>query len=139
MSDASFDLVVQTSKRWMQAWMDQDRAKLEDMLTDDYSLIIASAPGERFERPQWLEIAVGPYRCTRFSYEDVQVREVAPDVLAMSAIADFDATMNGVERSGRFFVTDLWRREDGRWKVCARFSSPLQDDAASIREMVASN
>ncbi len=128
--------LVETSKRWMQAWIDQDRDVLESIVADDYSLVIASAPAERFERAAWLDIAVGAYRCARFAYEDIQLRQVAPGLVAMSAIADFDATMNGVDRSGRFFVTDLWRVEDGSWKVCARFSSPLAADDASIREML---
>lgn len=40
----------------------------------------------------------------------------------MSAIADFDATMAGIDRSGRYFVTDLWRRTDLGRQVCARYS-----------------
>ena len=119
----------------MAAWQAQDRGALETFLATDYSLVIASAPGQRFERDSWIEIAVGPYVCTRFAYRDVQLREVGDGLVAMSAVADFDATMNGVDRSGLFFVTDLWRREGEDWKVCARFSSPLQDDFASIREM----
>ena len=136
MSDG-FAGLVETSERWMQAWKDQNRAVLEEVLADDYSLVIASAPGERFERDRWLEIAVGPYKCSRFAYSDIQLRDLGNGLAAMSAIADFDATMNGIGRAGRFFVTDVWRREDGGWKVCARFSSPMQADAASIREMVA--
>lgn len=137
--DNRFEGLVETSERWMRSWKEQDRAALEAVLAENYSLVIASAPGERFERDRWLEIAVGPYKCSRFAYSDILLRDLGGGIVAMSAIADFDATMNGVDRSGRFFVTDLWRRGDDGWKACARFSSPMQADAASIREMVASS
>ena len=136
MSQADFETVISTSKRWMQAWINQDRATLESILAPDYALIVSTGPDHRFERGDWLTTAVGPYVCTRFAYEAIQVRAIADDLMAMSAIADFDASMAGIDRSGRFFVTDLWRRRDGRWQVCARYSSPPSIAEESVRAMV---
>lgn len=135
MDDADFNAVREASDRWMAAWVAQDRAKLEAILADDYALVVSTVPTIAFPRSNWLDIAVGAYVCTRFEYDGVQLRRVADDMIAMSAIADFDATMAGIDRSGRYFVTDLWRREGGSWKVCGRYSSRPGEVDDSVRAM----
>lgn len=57
----------------------------------------------------------------------------------MSAIADFDATIGGIDRSGRYFVTDLWRRAAGSahgWQICVRYSSRPGEPGASVRALL---
>jgi hypothetical protein len=127
------------STRWMRAWMDQDRATLEPFLAPDYALIISTVPTHRFDRANWLDTAVGPYVCTRFAYDGVQVRELGAGIAIMSAVADFDATMAGIDRSGRYFVVDVWRRVEGSphgWQVSARYSSRPGQADASVKAMV---
>jgi hypothetical protein len=135
MSDADFDEVLDTSRRWMQAWMDQDREVLDSILAPDYALVISTIPTVPFERPAWLETAVGAYVCTRFVYDGVHMRRVADDLIIMSAIADFDATIGGIDRSGRYWVTDVWRRSDDGWKICARYSYRPGGPDASVRAL----
>ena len=123
--------IEERSTRWMQAWLAQDRATLEDSLAPDYALIVSAMPGRRMDRALWLATCED-YRCTSFRYRDVQVRELAPGLTVMSAIAEQQAEMNGVDRSGAFFLTDVWRREpDGDWRVCARYSSHPEPVTAS--------
>jgi ketosteroid isomerase-like protein len=123
------------SDRWMQAWVEQDRATLEDSLAPDFALIVSSMPNERFERDRWLATC-DIYRCSSFAYRDVQVRELAPGLAVMSAVADQQAQMNGVDRSGAFFLTDVWRLEpDGEWRVCARYSSHPEPGSASAQAL----
>jgi ketosteroid isomerase-like protein len=131
-----FDQVHAASEQWMRAWIEQDRATLEKLLAPDYALVIATAPDHRFDRAAWLELAVGAYVCTRFQYEHVQLRRIVDGVIVMSAIADFDATMDGADRSGRFFVTDVWRRANGGWQVCARYSSPPSETDPTVASMI---
>ena len=123
--------IEERSTRWMQAWLAQDRATLEDSLAPDYALIVSAMPGRRMDRALWLATC-DYYRCTSFRYRDVQVRELAPGLAVLSAIAEQQAEMNGVDRSGAFFLTDVWRREpDGDWRVCARYSSHPEPVTAS--------
>jgi ketosteroid isomerase-like protein len=132
--DSAFAIIRERAQRWMEAWRDQDLPTLEDTLAADYSLIISSAPAERIERDRWLAM-IGTYVASRVEYLDVEMRRMSPDLVVMSSVLVADATMGDVDRSGRFFCTDLWREENGLWKVCARFSSPLFDDSASINQM----
>lgn len=132
--------IQELSKAWMQGWIDQDREVLEQFLAPDYALVVSSVPLHLFDRANWLETAVGPYVCTRLSYDGVQVRSLGNGIAVMSAVADFDATMAGIDRSGRYFVTDIWRRlsdSPHTWQVCARYSSSPGEADASVRAMTA--
>ena len=137
--DADFADIEQRSRQWMDAWMAQDRAALEPYMADDYVLIVSSVPQHRVDRETWLRTATSAYRCTRFAYEGIQMRRIADGVIAMSSITDFDAVMDNVDRSGRYFVTDLWRRDSGDWKICARYSSRPGEADEGIRRAVAAS
>ncbi|MEO8547698.1 MAG: nuclear transport factor 2 family protein [Sphingomicrobium sp.] len=116
-------MIEDLSDRWMQAWVRNDRAVLEETLAHDFALIVSAAPTHQTDRATWLATAGTRYTCSQFRYRDVQVRDLGP-VAVMSAIAEFTAEIDGVDRSGPMFLTDVWRRsEDGRWQVCARYSS----------------
>ncbi len=123
--------ILARSERWMQAWVKQDRAVLEDSMAPDFALIVSAMPDQRMERDRWLATC-DRYVCTRFAYDGVQVRELAPGLAVMSAIGDQRATLGDVDRSGRFFVTDVWRLGgDGRWQVCSRYTSHPESSGAS--------
>ena len=64
MSDADFESVTAASARWMQAWMDQDRATLDAFLGPDFALLVSTVPDRPMERAEWLETAVTAYVCT---------------------------------------------------------------------------
>jgi hypothetical protein len=135
-SAKDFENILGASERWMRAWQDQDRATLEELLAPDYSLVVASAPHYHFDRDDWIDLATGSYRCSRFAYDHVQFRRLGPDIVAMSAIADFDSTLGKRDRSGRFFVIDLWKRGGSGWQVCARYSSPPPELDRTITFMI---
>ena len=63
-------LIEERSSRWMQAWVSQDRATLEDCLAPDFALIVSANPQQRFERGRWLATC-DIYRCSSFRYRDV--------------------------------------------------------------------
>jgi hypothetical protein len=126
-------IIADRSNRWMQAWVEQDRATLEDSLASDFALIVSANPTQLFPRDRWLATC-DVYLCSSFAYRDVAVRELAGGLAVMSSIADQQASLNGVDRSGAFFLTDVWRLEgDGQWRVCARYSSHPEPSGASAR------
>ncbi len=133
-TEADFAAVRATSDRWMRAWVEQDLPALDSVLAPDFTLIIGNAPAGRVSRAEWLAM-VPRYVCTRFAYRDVQLRAL-DDLVLMSAIADFDAAIDGVDRSGRFFVTDAWRRAGDDWQVAARYSTRAEPASeASLERM----
>jgi hypothetical protein len=135
-STNDFDDILGASERWMQAWQDQDRDTIEEILAPDFALVVASAPHFRLNREPWIELAVGAYVCSRFAYEHVQFHRLSDELVVMSAIADFDAKLGGKDRSGRFFVTDIWKKSNAGWTVCARYSSPPPEVDKTVTFMV---
>lgn len=124
-------VIEECSNHWMQAWVSQDRAVLEESLALDFALTVSAMPERRMDRALWLAIC-DTYRCSSFTYRGVQVRELGPGIAVMSAIADQQARLGEVDRSGSFFLTDVWRLEpDGQWRVCARYSSHPEPAGAS--------
>jgi len=125
--------IEDSSTRWMQAWVDLDYDVLERLMASDFALIVSAMPSKRMERAAWLATCQH-YRASEFRYHDVQVRAVGDDLAVMSAIAVQKAELNGVDRSGKFWLTDIWRRDaGGRWQVCARYSSfPEAEGQSSV-------
>jgi ketosteroid isomerase-like protein len=116
-----FETVRATSERWMRAWVDQDLAALDAFLAPDFTLIIGNAPAALVPRGDWLAM-IPRYVCTRFAYHDAQLRAL-DDLVLMSAIAEQRASVDGIDRSGHFFVSDIWRRAGAGWQVAARYST----------------
>ena len=88
------------------------------------------------QRQQWLETALGPYRGTQFDYESMGVR-ILDNLALVASIALQKASIDGADRSGRFFLTDVWRRTRGSWQVFARYSSHPEPPTASSQKVTA--
>ena len=130
------ETVHELSDRWMQAWVRKDRAVLERSLAPDFALVVSATPLNRLDRASWLATATTRYTCSEFRYRDVQVRDIGGGVAIMSAIAEFTAEIDGIERTGPLFVTDVWRQGGDGWQVCARYSSlpePAGASSAAVR------
>ena len=129
--------VERAATRWMQAWVTLDRAILEDSLAQDFTLIVSAFPTRPMARQTWLATC-DRYRCSRFAYRDVQVRAIGEGLAVMSSIVEQEAELDGHDRSGAFWLTDLWRLEsDGAWRVFARFSSYPEPGRASAEALAA--
>lgn len=132
------NIIEDRSNRWMRAWVEQDRASLDDCLARDFALIVSANPSALMPRERWLATC-DIYRCSSFRYRDVMVRELVPGLAVMSSIAEQVAKIGDADRSGAFFLTDVWRLEpDGQWRVCSRYSAypePAGESAAALRDL----
>ena len=130
--------IEELANRWMQAWIDKDQRILEETLAPDFALVMSSNPLQKLDRASWLATATSRYTCTWFRYRDVQIRELG-SVVVMSSVAEFTAQVDGISRSGPLFLTDVWRRSgEGRWQVCARYSSlpePAQGSSQAVQTL----
>ena len=125
-------LIERLSNRWMKAWLDRDRPALEALLAPDFELVSSAAPAGHIDRQAWLDAATGRYRCRVFRYRNVRVRDLGRGIAVMSSIGGQIAQFEGIDRSGAFFLTDVWRLNDsGDWQVCARYTSHPEAEGAS--------
>lgn len=123
--------IEDAANKWMQAWVRADATALEEALAQDFMLVVSATPSQRLDRANWLSTACTRYRASEFSFRDVQVRDLGAGLASMSSITEFKAEIDGRPRTGPLFLVDLWRLMDGRWRVCARYSSVPEEARAS--------
>ena len=110
-------------EQWSSAIKAQDRAKLEDFLRPEYTLTVAFADQLAVvDRASWLQNATTGYVIHDFRFEEISVREYGDVAVVTSRYAQ-KATVAGRDRSGEFFLTDVWVKTGDRWQVSARYSS----------------
>lgn len=120
-------------QEWMNAWVRQDVASIEQILAPEYTLTISSMPARPITRQQWIEM-LPRYTSQGFEYRDMRVRLLG-DVAVVSSIGrGIGAKVDGVDRSFPFFLTDIWKKRDGRWQVVARYSSIPESETASAQK-----
>jgi uncharacterized protein (TIGR02246 family) len=114
--------ITELSIDWMNAWINSDAATLEGILAEDFTLTSSRSTGELVSRKMWLDMAATEIIGKSFAYDDIKVR-VYGDAAVMNSVATQEATAFGQNWSGKFLLTDVWVRRDGRWKVVTRHGS----------------
>ena len=110
---------------WMAAWVAKDRATCECILADDF--LLTSARGALMSKSEWLAGAMGPFVCSVFNWEQIQVRPFGEVAIAHGR-AKQQAAVAGQDWSGVFLVTDVWVRRNGLWQVVSRHGTgPLTE------------
>lgn len=126
MVDSEDELMEQWG-RWQKAIEDRDVEAARSCLADDYALQLVQPVRAAIGRAQWLA-ALPDYVVSSYQVED-QVVDIDGDLAVVLHRARMQATVSGVDRSGIFVITDVWRRDGGAWKVWRRHSTPLTSGA----------
>lgn len=117
---------------WSEAIRAQDREALESFLAAEYTLTVAEPGGLSVtDRATWLKNATSVYKVHEFTFKDMVVRRYG-DVAIVSSLYNQRATVNGRDRSGDAFLTDIWVKVGGTWKVSARYSSNPKAGPAKV-------
>jgi hypothetical protein len=126
--------LTELQHRWMEAWRRRDRDTLELILAHDFALTVSTDPAKPIARADWLRLALGPYRCDSFTYQSMTVRVLGSLAIVASRYRQ-QASVGDADRSGEFFLTDVWRRTEASWQVVARYSSFPEPPGASGRAL----
>ena len=115
---------IETLQRvWMQGWLDQNRAVLEQILAPGF-LLRSITTDDLVDREAWLENSVsGHVRGRSFEYTHMRVTVDGDTAVADSLLA-FEGTIGGKDWSTKAWCTDVWSRRSGGWQVIKRHSSP---------------
>jgi ketosteroid isomerase-like protein len=128
---------------WAAALIKQDTARLQQILSSQFALIVSENPRQSAPRAAWFAL-LPQYRTRAFAIRELTVRVLArsppwhkwSDLAISSFLVDLQATVQGADRSATLFITDVWRLEGGRWRVVARYSSlpePPSAGTAALR------
>jgi ketosteroid isomerase-like protein len=118
--DESIDDAMVTFQRCIER---RDRAAAEQVLDDDFALVLVEPIRAVMTRGRWLDV-LGEYVVHEYVIDE-QVVDVDGDCAAVLHRVRMRATVLGDDRSGVFVLSDMWRRRDGRWRIWRRHSTPL--------------
>ena len=102
---------------------ERDVAAAAAVLDADYALVLVQPVAAVVPKDRWLA-TLPDYVVHSYDVQE-QLIDVDGDVATVLHRAQMHATVGGVDRSGVFIVTDIWRRRDGQWRVWKRHSTPL--------------
>lgn len=120
-------------------YREKDVAFLEQLLAQEYALTVSARPSDPISRSEWLSL-IPSYNVTSFEIRGVQVRclrESEPgscEIAAVSSVNKQVASVGGQDRSGEFFIVDIWARRNGRWVVTSRYSGRTEAAVPKIME-----
>lgn len=110
----------------------RDHKTLDERFLDaNYALRISDDPARKISRKDWLA-TLNVYLVKNWKIRDLELREFE-NVAITSLVLFQEAEVGGVDRSGDFFLTDVWvqsagapRLDAANWKIAARYSSPAR-------------
>ena len=100
-----------------------DRPGQLQLQAGDFALELVQPVRNVMDREVWLEM-LPDYVVHEWDVEE-QILDLDDDRAAVLRRVRMSATVMGEDRSGVFVMSDLWRREDGVWRVWRRHSTPL--------------
>jgi ketosteroid isomerase-like protein len=115
----------------LQAIQKKDKAGLEALLTDDLSIAMPEA--DELAGDEWVDSVMDK----AFSLKSFAIRHMNVADLGDSAVVKFErqqqATLNGKNESGQFFVVDLWKKSGDSWKLANRYVAKIGDIPATTK------
>jgi hypothetical protein len=111
--------LVELSHELVRAVQRHDRARLEELLGSEFTLL--GAAGE-LDRGAFLEAASGPYEIEEFAYEEIDPEIYGNTALIVSRYRQ-RASLGGRNLSHDMRVTDVWVRRGGRWQLVRRHAT----------------
>ena len=123
--------IVELEKQWSEAIQRRDADQMSRFLADSYFLAIGvqDLPVQIVPRERWLE-ALRFYEIESLTIDDIRV-QVYSNVAVVLMLWTQRATVGGQDRSGQFFITDVWVNQDEGWRVTERHSSRPEQPATT--------
>lgn len=127
------EAIATLEQSWARALVEQDTTTLNRLLAPEFGLTVSAAPQRPLPRSAWFA-SLPAYRTRALQICGLQVR-VVDDIAIASFVARLDASYQGADRSGEFFITDVWVQRSGLWQVVARYSSKPESNTGSARAL----
>ena len=115
----------QLESDWLDAVHNRDTAALNKVLSEDFELRSAAAPGRPTARAEWQQQALAdkPF--------DSRIEQMAVHEFGELAVVSFLWKIEAPKDSPlarQVFVIDTWKQSDSGWKALTRYAAPV--DAA---------
>jgi len=116
------DAVMKLESAWAAAIRHRDFATCDHLLSPSY--FFTDGQGRRLRiasKASWLDLAK-TYDVLDVTFDDARVR-VYGDTAVVTMLATERAKVAAEDRTTQYFITDIWRHENGAWKLAERHSS----------------
>lgn len=115
--------LIELEHAWASAMQARNLSQLDALVTDDFFVMIAAQgmPLQTTGRERWLSV-MPSYEIQEMNIDDIRA-QVYGDFAVVTLLWTQVAKVNGKERSGTFFITDIWRETENGWQVAERHSS----------------
>ncbi len=119
------DEIRRVEDEWQIAVRDRDIAALDRLLAPEFTLTTGRPDAPVRTRAEYLRITAEMYVISTFSFEEIDVAELANDAALVRARYRQTGSMAGEDRSQTFLLSDVFARRGARWVAVARHSSGL--------------
>ena len=124
MATSNCDLIDSLEREWRDSLCARDVERLRMLIHPRFTMIGTRSTGPfTLDREEWLE-AVQKRELVRIDL-DIKDAVVFEDSMVGTVEARWRVSYLGREIEDSVLLTDVWVREDGRWQVVRRHSSPM--------------
>ena len=113
-----------------EAAMHMDTKVVERLVGPEYTLRMGDAPEQSVPRALWMD-SLRPQSAHRYKLESLEelshaARKLTDNLAVVSVLLTQKATFAGRDRSGEFYVVDVWKKTRDNWQMIARYSTPVR-------------
>lgn len=118
----------------MTAVKDHDRTGMETLLSPDYKLTSSDSSGALVSRQGYIAGSMNPdyLQAEEFKFLDLQAEPITADVVLVRSKLYWASRFRGRPWKANFLMSDIWRKEEGVWRLVARHSSYPADELPRI-------
>ena len=118
--------LIRSSQEWMQiALEEKDELRLRRLMAPEFTLQIWDASRAAQNLDSWMQVLLHRLADIEFRYTALSAQELGNMGVVYSTFW-WSGTMDGQPFADSGFMTDIWSRESGSWRVVSRRSAPQQ-------------
>jgi hypothetical protein len=102
----------------------KDAKTMERLVSPEFTQRVSDAPERSLPRSLWGQPS-GRYKIELIEGHHYAARKLSDDLAVVSWLLTQRASAEGRDRSGDFYVVDIWKKNGDRWQMIARYSSPM--------------
>ena len=134
-----YSIIETLERQWMRAWGSSDAKALKALTARNFRMVVGAKPSVILDSKSWVEAATTRHLCSAYRFGDIYVRDLGSMTVFATQLS-LEATMDGHDWSGTYWVTDLWRKSRvwRNWRMVERIVSrpdEKADVAAAIRSL----
>ena len=118
------ELFTKLERDWILAMQHKDKAALDNILAPEFIVRSSADPERPVLRTDWMQEVLSKWEVRSYSHHAMAIRAFAAEAI-VSFLQTQQATIDGKDRSGDYFVVDLWVVNHGNWQVAARYLAPV--------------